>query len=90
MPGDAWLVCEPEERRVVQALELRRDRRVDLRFAVTVHGHPERGHPVQVAPSVAVDEMNTLTAGDHQRLITGPERVLGERMPHRREIASDQ
>ena len=87
---DAGLVGQPEERRVREPVELRPDRGVDGRLAMTVHGDPQRGDAVEVAPAVGVDQVHALGRGDDERVVARPHRVLGERMPDVREVGGDQ
>ena len=73
-----------------QPAELGPYRLVDRRLAVAVHGDPQRGDPVEVAPPVGVDEVHALAALDHQRVVAGPQRVLGERVPDAGQVAGHQ
>ena len=74
---DARLVGQPEEGRVVQPVQLRADRRVDLRHAVPVHRDPQRRDAVEVAVAVGVPEVHALGPVDDQRLVGGPDRSAG-------------
>ena len=66
---DARLVGEAEEGRVVEALELGPDRRVDLRHPVPVHRDPQRGDAVEVPVAVGVPEVHALGPVDDDRLV---------------------
>ena len=78
---DRGHAAQAEQRRVRDAIELRADRVVDLRDAMTVHRHPQRRDAVQVAVAVGVDELEAVRALDDQRVVVQPLLHLRERMP---------
>ncbi len=87
---DARLVGQAQERGVVEPVELGADGRVDRRLPVPMHGHPQRGHAVQVTAAVGVVEVAALGPLDHQWFVRRPHRVLGERVPDRAEVAVNE
>ena len=58
-----------------------RTRLVDAGVAMAVDVAPERGDAVDVAAPVGVDQVRSLGALDHQRLLLAPAPLLGERVP---------
>src|SRR5689334_7691431 len=48
---------------------------------MAVHVAPERRRPVQVPPSLGVEQVGALAALDHQRLLLAPPLLLGEGVP---------
>ena len=61
--------------------ELTADRVVYLLFCMPVYIHPEGRHPVEVAPSVGIDQERAFTPLDDNRTRIRPLLHLGEGMP---------
>jgi hypothetical protein len=72
---------EAEHRRVGDPVELLAQRRVDAGMAMPVDVAPQRGDPIDVAATVAADQLRPLGPLDHRRLFLDPALLLGERVP---------
>ena len=71
-------------------IDLFLERAIDYRLAVTVHGNPQAGDPVQIAVAVGVDQLVAVCPVDDQRLVGDPIAHLGKRMPDMRLIQALQ